>query len=76
MLERELFLLGSLFLLCFCSFRHDTYLETIIICNSYLKFAKANALRSISITPSGKGLTNKNKRVQLWLTKKSIGKLR
>jgi hypothetical protein len=42
-LYSALFLLCSLFLLSFGSFRHDIDLETIIIFNLYLKFTKAIA---------------------------------
>jgi hypothetical protein len=48
---KALFLLCSLFLLCFGSFRHDIYLKAIIIANLYLKFAKGSALRRLLITP-------------------------
>jgi hypothetical protein len=48
---RALFLLCSLFLLSFGSFRHDAYLEAIIIVNLYLKFAKDATLRLLLITP-------------------------
>jgi hypothetical protein len=42
-LYSALFLLCSLFLLSFGSFRHDIDLETIIVFNLYLKFTKAVA---------------------------------
>jgi len=42
-LYSALFLLCSLFLLSFGSFRHDIDLETIIVSNLYLKFTKAVA---------------------------------
>jgi hypothetical protein len=38
-----LFFLSALFLLSFSSLSHDINLETIIVLNSYLKFAKASA---------------------------------
>jgi hypothetical protein len=49
--RKALFLLCSLFLLPFGSFRHDIYLEAIISANLYLKFAKGAASCRLLLTP-------------------------